>query len=151
MVLVAKRREIGATADRVWEELVDWEHESTYWPNVSGIKVLKSEGTQIEREATVGPGGFAKKTRQTIVLEPKKSITLSFAGDGVVGTRGITVAPLTDGRSKLEVTWELELSRIPGLVQNLVRNQMVSSRISKATDSALEKIAEAAEGEVERR
>ena len=146
MVSVAKGREIMAAADRVWEELVDWENESTYWPNVSGIKVLKSEGTQIEREATVGPGGFAKRTRQTIVLEPKKSIRLAFAGDEVVGRRGITVVPLTDGRSKLEVTWELELSRIPGLVQNLVRNQMVSSQISKATEAALEKIAAAAEG-----
>jgi polyketide cyclase/dehydrase/lipid transport protein len=146
MVLVAKRREVRAAADRVWDELVDWENESTYWPNVSGIRVLKSEGTKIEREATVGPRAFAKKTRQTIVLEPKKSIRLSFAGDEVVGKRGITVVPLTDGRSKLEVTWELELSRIPGLVQNLVRNQMVSSQISKATDAALEKIAAAAEG-----
>jgi len=146
MVLVAKRREIRAAAERVWEELVDWENELTYWPNVSGVKVLRSEGTKIEREATVGPASFARKTRQTIVLEPKKSILLSFAGDEVVGTRGITVVPLAHGRSELEVTWELELSRIPGLVPNLVRNQMVSGQISKATDAALEKIAEAAEG-----
>ncbi len=140
MVVIVKNREVGAGVDAVWEALIDWENERKYWSNVRNIRVLKSEGTTIEREATVGPRGFARKTKQTVVLEPKNSIRLEFDGDGISGERTILLVPSTHGKTKVDVAWSLQLREVPGFVEGIVRNQ-----ISKVTEEALKKIAEVAE------
>ncbi len=140
MVVIVKNREIKSNVDRVWEALTDWGNERKYWTNVRDIKVLKSDGLVVEREATVGPRGFSQKTKQTVRLEPKKSISLSFQGDGISGERTIVVIPLADGSTKVDVAWSLDLRDVPGFVEGIVKNQ-----IAKVTEEALEKIAEASE------
>ena len=142
MVVVVKSREMKASLDRVWEALVDWADEGKYWTNVRDVIVLKSEGLTVEREATVGPRGFSQKTRQTVVLQPKKSISLSFHGDGISGERTILVVPSADGVTKVDVAWSFELKDVPGFVEGIVKNQ-----IAKVTEGALKKIAEASERE----
>ncbi len=140
MVVIVRNREIRAGVDRVWDTLVDWEGEKRYWTNVRYIRVLKSEGTTIEREATVGPRGFARKTRQTVILEPKKSIRLEFTGEGISGERTILVVPSAEGRTRVDVAWSLEIAGVPGFVEGIV-----SSQIAKVTEDALKKIAAVAE------
>ncbi len=140
MLAVAKNREIRASADKVWDALVDWKNEPKYWTNVRDIKVLKSEGARIEREATVGPRGFARKTRQTVVLEPMRSIRLSFEGEGVAGEKTTLVEPLAGGNTRVDVAWSLGITGVPDFVEAIIRNQL-----SKITEEALKKIGEAAE------
>ncbi len=140
MVLIAKSRVVRAGVDRVWATLVDWNNERKYWPNERDIKVLKSSAATIEREATIGPMGFSQKTRQILVLEPKKSIKLSLEGDSIAGKRTINLFPLTTNETRVDITWSLEISGVPGFVEWIVMGQ-----IEKVTDEALRKIAGAAE------
>jgi hypothetical protein len=140
VVVIAKSREIQGGVDMVWEALVDWANETKYWNNVKNVKVLRTDGNIIEREATVGPRGFAQKTRQTLVLDPKKSIKLTFEGESIAGEREILLVPLGEGRTKVDVAWSLELKNVPDFVQGIVQNQ-----IANVTKEALNRLAEATE------
>jgi carbon monoxide dehydrogenase subunit G len=140
MVVIAKSRSMGADADRVWDILVDWENERKYWTNERDIKVVRSDETTIEREATVGPRGFAQKTKQKIVLDPKKSIKLSLEGGQISGERTIILVPVSKDETRVDVAWNLSIDGVPGFVEGIIKNQ-----IAKVTEDALKKVAEAAE------
>jgi hypothetical protein len=140
MVVIAKSRSVRADVDRIWQILVDWENERKYWTNERDIKVLSSDGNVIEREATVGPRGFAQKTRQKIVLDPKRSIRLSLEGEQIAGERTIILVPISKSETRVDVAWDLALDGVPGFVEGIVKNQIV-----KVTEDALKKVAEAAE------
>jgi len=138
-MIITKNREVRAGVDRIWEILVDWENERKYWTNERDIKVLSSDGNVIEREATVGPRGFAQKTRQKIVLDPKRSIRLSLEGEQIAGERTIVLTPMSKNETRVEVAWDLVLDGVPGFVEGIVKNQ-----VAKVTEDALRKVAEAA-------
>jgi hypothetical protein len=142
MTTITKNRGIRAGVDDVWQKLVDWENERKYWSNERDIKVLSSEDDTIVREATVGPRGFAQKTVQKIVLDPKKTIKLSLQGDHITGERTINLVPITANETRVDVAWDLKLSNVPGFVEGIVKNQ-----IGKVTEAALRKIAGALENE----
>src|SRR5579859_1786787 len=89
MVTIEKSCEILASVDRVWELISDTDKDQENWGAIRDIKVLKREGNMVEREATVGHRAFAHKSRQTLVLDPKKSIELTMAGEGMGGQRKI--------------------------------------------------------------
>jgi len=140
MVVIAKSRSVGADVDRVWQILVDWENERKYWTNERDIKVVRSDETTIEREATVGPRGFAQKTKQKIVLDPKKTIKLVLEGDQIAGERTIILVPISNNETRVDVAWDLVLDGVPGFVEGIIKNQ-----ITKVTEEALKKVAAAAE------
>jgi carbon monoxide dehydrogenase subunit G len=140
MVVITKSHAVKADVDRVWRVLVDWQNERKYWTNERDIKVTMSDETTIEREATVGPRGFAQKTKQKIVLDPKKSIKLSLEGEQITGERTIILVPITKNETRVDVAWDLVLDGVPGFVEGIVKSQ-----IAKVTEEALKKVAEAAE------
>ncbi len=140
MVVLAKNRVIRAGVDEVWDVLADSENERKYWTNVREVKVLSASENITEREATIGPSGFGQKTKQTLVLNPKRSIKLSISGETIAGERVMMVSPLGSKETNVEVVWNLQLQGVPGFVDGIVKGQ-----ISKITEEALKKIAEAAE------
>src|SRR5207248_6261928 len=93
-------------------------------------------------EVTVG---FRKsKSRQTILLNPKKSVEITMTDGPVRGTRVVTVNPM-DGdnnktKTKIEISWNIELSGIPILDRSVVKNNLAndtkeaSSRIAKVVE-----------------
>jgi carbon monoxide dehydrogenase subunit G len=139
-MMIEKSREISADTSTVWKILVDWDNERKYWSNQRDIKVLTSNETAIEREATVGPRAFAQRTKQKIVLDPKKSIKLSLQGDHLNGERTISLSPASETTTRLDVAWNLQMSDVPGFVEGIVKSQ-----ISKVTEDALKRISEAAQ------
>ena len=141
MVTIEKSCEMVASVDRVWELISDTDKDQEYWGAIRDIKVLKRDGNTIEREATVGPRAFAHKGRQILVLDPKRSIELSMAGAGMGGERKIVLTPTGEGRTRVDVSWNIEVANVPGFVQGIVKGQ-----ISKATEGALKKFKEEAEG-----
>jgi hypothetical protein len=105
MIEIEKSREIISSVDSVWEILSDTDKDEEYWGAIRDIKVLKKDGNIIEREATVGPRAFAQKSRQTIVLDPKKSIGLTMTGEGMGGERKITLVPKGENSTRVDVSW----------------------------------------------
>jgi len=140
MITIDKSCEMPSSVDRVWEIVSDTDKDETYWTALRDIKVLRKEGNTIEREASVGPRGFSHASRQTLVLDPKKSIKLTMTGAPMAGERNLVLVPLGKNNTRIEVSWRFEVKDVPGFVQGLVKGQ-----ISKATEEALKRIKEEAE------
>jgi len=141
MITIERSCEIISNVDRVWELVSDTDKDEAYWGAIKDIKVLKRDGNTIEREAVVGPRAFARKSRQTLVLDPKKSINLTMAGESMSGERRLILVPMGKNSVRVDVTWKLEVKDVPGFVQGIVKGQ-----ISKATENALKKFKKEAEG-----
>jgi Polyketide cyclase / dehydrase and lipid transport len=141
MITIEKSCEIISNVDRVWELFSDTDKDEQNWGAIRDIKVIKRDGNTIEREATVGPRAFAQKSRQTLVLDPKKSIGLTMTGDAMTGERMIILVPMGKNSTRVDVSWKLEVKGVPGFVQGIVKGQ-----IAKATDDALKKFKREAEG-----
>jgi hypothetical protein len=139
MTNILKSREMHASVDHVWGIMSQTDDDQKYWTAIRDVKVLSKSGNTIEREATVGPSGFGHRSRQTIILDPKKSIKLTMSGNPMTGERSIILVPLGKNSTRVDVEWNLELKDVPGFVEGIVKNQ-----ISKATEKALAKIAEEA-------
>src|SRR5580692_11069664 len=120
MVTIEKSCEMSAGVDRVWELISDTDKDQENWGAIKDIKVLKRDGNTIEREAMVGPGAFARKSMQTLVLEPKRSIGMTMTGDGMGGERKIVLVPTGENSTRVDVSWNLEVKGVPGFVQNIV-------------------------------
>lgn len=140
MVNISKSGEVHSTVDTVWKIICDTDRDEKYWSAIRDVKVLSRDGNTIVREADVGPRGFGHRSRQTLVLDPKKSITLRMEGGPMAGERTMVVVPMGKNDTRIDVAWNFELKDVPAFVQGLVKNQ-----ISKVTEKALEKIAVEAE------
>jgi len=91
--------------DRIWGLISDTDKDQENWGAIKDIKVLKRDGNTIEREAMVGPGAFARKSRQTLVLEPKRSIGMTMTGEGMGGERKIILVPTGENSTRVDVSW----------------------------------------------
>jgi ribosome-associated toxin RatA of RatAB toxin-antitoxin module len=140
LIAIKKTRDIVSSVDRVWKIISNTDEDQKYWTNIREIKVLSRDGDTIEREAKVGPRAFSQTSRQTLVLDAKRSIKLTLTGESIMGGRTIALVPVGENATRIDVAWEFELKDVPGFVQSIVKNQ-----ISKATDEALSKIAAEAE------
>jgi ribosome-associated toxin RatA of RatAB toxin-antitoxin module len=142
VVTIRESLEISSPLDRVWNIVADVDNDPKYWPNLHTVDNISKDGNVIEREVTVG---FRKsKSRQTILLNPKKSVEITMTDGPVRGTRVVTVNPM-DGdnnktKTKIEISWNIELSGIPILGRSVVKNNLAND-----TREALSRIAKVVE------
>jgi hypothetical protein len=140
MIKIDRSCEILSDVDRVWDIISDTDRDEEYWTALRDIKVLSKSGNIIEREATTGPRGFSHTSHQTLVLDPKKSIKLTMAGEPMTGERNLVLVPLSRDSTRVDVSWAFEVKGVPSFVQGIVKGQ-----ISRVTDEGLKKIKEEAE------
>jgi ribosome-associated toxin RatA of RatAB toxin-antitoxin module len=142
VVTIRDSLELSAPLDRVWDIVADVDNDPKYWPNIHTVNNISKDGNVMVREVTVG---FRKsKSRQTILLNPKKSVEITMTDGPVRGTRVVTVSPM-DGdnnktKTKIEISWNIELSGIPILGRSTVKNNLAND-----TKEALSRIAKVVE------
>jgi hypothetical protein len=135
---VTKSMEMSSGIDRLWDLFSRVEEDERYWGAIKDAKILKREGNTIEREAYVGVRNH--KSRQRLVLDPNRSILLTLVGEGISGDRLITLVPIGKNRTRVDVTWNMEVLDVPGFVTALVERQL-----ARVTEEALEKFRREAE------
>ncbi len=138
MVTIAEAREVDASVDDVWDIICDVDKDPEYWNGLTSIRNIRREGNLIEREVVVGFMG--RKGTQRIELRPKKSIHLTMIDGPLRGSREITLVPLGERRTKIDVSWNIQFSAIPDFAKGFVR-----SRLEEGTREALDRIAKAAQ------
>ena len=138
VVTIKDSHEVSAPLDRVWDIVADVDNDSKYWPNLHSIINISKDGNVIEREVTVG---FRKsKSRQTILLNPKKSVEIKIVEGPITGTKVVTLIPSTNNKTRIDVSWNVELSSIPILGRSIVKNNLANE-----TTEALSRIAKVVE------
>jgi ribosome-associated toxin RatA of RatAB toxin-antitoxin module len=129
-----------APHDKVWDVVANVDNDPKYYDGISEIKNIRKEGNKIEREVTVG---FLKhRARQTIILNPKKTVEVRMTKGPIQGTRITTMSQIGDGSTRIDVSWNFTPSGVPAFA-----HEMVKSEISNGTKEALQKIADELEQE----
>jgi carbon monoxide dehydrogenase subunit G len=133
MVTINASRAVPAPLNRVWEIVADVDNEPRHWRGLSSVRNISRNGNVIEREVTVGAINF--RSLQTVVLNPKKSIQTTMTEGMMTGSRTITLNPLGEERTRVDVSWDIEMPGIPSLFKGNVKNG-----IAKGTEGALDSI-----------
>lgn len=136
MVTIKDSREISAPLDKIWDIISDVDNEPKYWPGINSVRNISKNGNIIEREATVGFRNA--KSKQTVILQPKKSVTTKMSEGPMIGTKVTTLTPIEDKKTKIEVTWDFRLDGIPVLFR-----EGAQRAITTGTKKAFDRIAKA--------
>jgi carbon monoxide dehydrogenase subunit G len=137
MVTISASREVSASLDRVWDIVADVDNEPQYWHGTKTVKNISNSGNTVEREVTIAFKD--SKCRQTVVLNPKKSVEITITEGPMKGTKVVTLSPSGD-KTRVDVVWDIKLTGFLGMFTG-----MVKKHIAEGSDEALERIAKAVE------
>ena len=128
---------MAAPLDRVWDIVADIDNEPRYWHGTKTVKNISRSGNTIEREVTLAFKDA--KCRQTVVLNPKRSVEIAITEGPLKGTKVVTLSP-RGNNTKIDVVWDIKLAGFLGMFTG-----MVKKHIAEGTEEALERIAKAVE------
>lgn len=138
MVTINASREVSASPDRIWEIVADVDNEPQYWHGTKTVKNISKAGNKIEREVTIAFKD--SKCRQTVVLNPKKSIEIMITEGPIKGTKTVMLSPSGNLKTRIDVVWSIKLAGFLGMFTG-----MVKKHIAEGTEEALDRIAKAVE------
>lgn len=139
MVSINASVEVNASVEKIWDIISNVDRDSEYWKGLNSVQNTRREENLVERDVKVGFMG--SEGHQIIRLNPKKSVDLTMTKGPMKGSREIRLVPLDDAKTKLEVSWDFQFSKVPIFARGFVKSQ-----IENVTKEALEKIAMVAEG-----
>jgi len=138
MITINTSREISASLDRIWNIIADVDNEPKYWHGTKTVKNISRDNNRIEREVTIAFKD--SRCRQTILLNPNKSVEIIITEGPIKGTKTVMLHPLDNRKTRIDVVWKIKLTGFLSIFSG-----MVKGHISNGTDEALVRIAEAAE------
>lgn len=138
MVAINSSREIPAPLAAVWRIVSDVDNEPEYWHGTRTVKNISKTGNTIEREVTIA---FRDAVcRQTVVLDPEKSVLIKITDGPIKGTKTIALTPIGESATRIDVAWDVKLAGFLGMFSGVVKKH-----ISEGTEQALDRIAKALE------
>jgi len=137
MVVINASREMSAPAEKVWEIIGDVDNEPTYWHGTKSVRNISRNGNVIERDVTIAFRD--SRCRQTVTLDPQKSVTINITEGPLKGTKKVTLSSIGD-KTMVDVAWDIKLAGFLGMFSG-----MVKKHIAEGTEEALERIAKAVE------
>lgn len=138
MVTINASREVSASIDRTWDIVGDVDNEPQYWHGTKTVKNISKAGNKIEREVTIAFKD--SKCRQTVLLNPKKSIEIMTIEGPIKGSKIVTISPSGNLKTRIDVVWNIKLSGLLGIL-----TVMVKKHVAEGTEEALVRIAKAVE------
>jgi ribosome-associated toxin RatA of RatAB toxin-antitoxin module len=138
MITFNASRDMSAPLDRIWNVVADVDNEPKYWHGTKTVKNISKAENKIEREVTIAFKD--SKCRQTVLLNPKKSVEIMITQGPIRGTKTVLLNPLENHKTRVDVIWNIKLSGLLGVFTG-----MVKKHIAEGTDEALFRIAKAVE------
>src|ERR671933_2362826 len=108
MVTINASRNVSAPLDRVWDIVADIDNEPQYWHGTKTVKNIRKTSNKIDREVTIAFKD--SKCRQTVTLNPKKSIEIMMTEGPIKGTKVVPLNPLDNLNTRLDVVWNNTLA-----------------------------------------
>lgn len=131
-------RDVSAPLDRIWNIVADVDNEPRYWHGTKTVKNISKVDYKIEREVTIAFKD--SKCRQTVLLNPQKSIEIMITEGPIRGTKTVTLSPLGNLKTRIDVVWNIKLTGFLSIFTG-----MVKKHIAEGTEEALARIAKAVE------
>ncbi|PWU80558.1 MAG: hypothetical protein DLM72_11640 [Candidatus Nitrosopolaris wilkensis] len=129
-------RDVSASIDRLWNTITNLGND-TAWNQVDTMKITKKTGNIIEADTTVGPQNA--KSHEIIMLHPKQSVVTNVTQGPITGSRVVTLSPLPENKTKIDVLWSIDMSGIPFFAKGFAKDGF-----TKATEGALNRLTQVA-------
>jgi hypothetical protein len=131
-------RDVSASVDRLWNTIANLGND-TAWNQVDTMKITKKTGNIIEANTTIGPQAFHLKSHEIIMLHPKQSVVTNVTQGPITGSRVVTLSPLSENKTKIDVLWSIDMSGIPFFAKGIAKDGFM-----KATEQAINRLTQAA-------
>ncbi len=138
MITINASRDVSAPLDRIWNIVADVDNEPRYWHGTKTVKNISKVGDKIEREVTIAFKD--SKCRETVLLNPKKSVEIMITEGPIKGTKIVLLNPLDNHKTRIDVVWNIKLAGFLGVFTGMVKRH-----IAEGTDEALVRIAKTVE------
>jgi ribosome-associated toxin RatA of RatAB toxin-antitoxin module len=131
-------KKIDAPVSEVWKVLSDIDREPEFWHGTKSIKNISKSDNIVEREVVIAFKNSVCK--ETVTLNPMKSITTNITEGPLKGKKIVVINPDGDNSSVVDVEWDIRLSGFMGIF-----SKMVNKHILEGTNDALNRISKAIE------
>ena len=78
-------------------------------------------------KATVGPQN-SKSHEIRYMLHPKQSMVTNITEGPVIGSRVITLSPLSENKTKIDVLWSVHMSGIPFFARGFAKDNVMKQQ-----------------------
>ena len=138
MVNFHTAKKMNASVSDVWKILSDLNREPEFWHGTKSIKNISKSDKMVEREVVIT---FKNSIcRETVTIDPMKSITTQIIDGPIKGKKVIVINPDGDQASVVDVEWDIRISGFMGIF-----SKMVKKHILEGTNDALDRISKVVE------
>jgi len=133
MVNFHTAKKMNASVSEVWKILSDLDREPEFWHGTKSIKNISKSDKVVEREVVIA---FKNSIcRETVTIDPMKSITTHIIEGPIKGKKVVVINPDGDQASVVDVEWDIRISGFMGIF-----SKMVKKHILEGTNDALDRI-----------
>ena len=138
MVNFHTSKKMNASVSEVWKILSDLDREIEFWHGTKSIKNISKSDKVVEREVVIA---FKNSIcRETVTIDPMKSITTNITDGPIKGKKVVVINPEGDQASVVDVEWDIRISGFMGIF-----SKMVKKHILEGTNDALDRISKVVE------
>jgi ribosome-associated toxin RatA of RatAB toxin-antitoxin module len=138
MVNFHTAKKMNASVSEVWKILSDLNREPEFWHGTKSIKNISKSDKMVEREVVIA---FKNSIcRETVTIDPMKSITTQIIDGPIKGKKVLVINPDGDQASVVDVEWDIRISGFMGIF-----SKMVKKHILEGTNDALDRISKVVE------
>jgi ribosome-associated toxin RatA of RatAB toxin-antitoxin module len=138
MVNFHTSKKMNASVSEVWKILSDLDREIEFWHGTKSIKNISKSDKVVEREVVIA---FKNSIcRETVTIDPMKSITTNITDGPIKGKKVVVINPEGDQACVVDVEWDIRISGFMGIF-----SKMVKKHILEGTNDALDRISKVVE------
>jgi carbon monoxide dehydrogenase subunit G len=136
MVNFNTSKQINAPLSKVWLTMADLDREPEFWHGTKSIKNIKKSENLVEREVVIA---FRNSVcRETVSLEPMKSITTQITDGPIKGKKVVVLHSEGEDLTIVDVEWDIRVSGIMAIFSGIVKKHIL-----EGTEAALDRISRA--------
>jgi carbon monoxide dehydrogenase subunit G len=136
MVNFHTSKQINAPLTKVWVTMADLDREPEFWHGTKSIKNIKTSENIVEREVVIA---FRNSVcRETVSLEPMKSITTQITDGPIKGKKVVVLHSEGEDLTIVDVEWDIKVSGIMAIFSGIVKKHIL-----EGTEAALDRISRA--------
>ena len=136
MVNFHTSKQINAPLTKVWVTMADLDREPEFWHGTKSIKNIKKSENLVEREVVIA---FRNSVcRETVSLEPMKSITTQITDGPIKGKKVVVLHSEGEDLTIVDVEWDIKVSGIMAIFSGIVKKHIL-----EGTEAALDRISRA--------
>ena len=136
MVNFHTSKQINAPLTKVWVTMADLDREPEFWHGTKSIKNIRTSENIVEREVVIA---FRNSVcRETVSLEPMKSITTQITDGPIKGKKVVVLHSEGEDLTIVDVEWDIKVSGIMAIFSGIVKKHIL-----EGTESALDRISRA--------